>query len=133
ETSMNMMGRSMKVNSTINTTQVVSVEDVNDGNYLLSSRVTHFASTTKNSLVGNTVTIDSDNPDDLKGKKGEVVKNLLDLNIKVTLSPKGEVLKVDMDTTKIDAKLIKSVVGKYGNKGYGTGLVFLALPNDLSV
>ncbi len=132
-TSMNFMGRSMTVNSTVNTAYAIKVEGKKDGNYLLTNRITRIATTAKNSMMGRVVSIDSDNPDDLKGKQGDVIRNLLNSDIKVTLSPKGKVLNVDLDTTKMNAELLKTINGYGGKKGFGSNMVFLALPKNLSV
>src|SRR5699024_725864 len=81
--------------------------------------------------MGREITIDSENPEDLQGKKGEALKKVLNKEINVEMDKNGNIISIN--TNKVDGELLKVINGNYSKTGYGATIVFLPLPKDLAV
>ncbi len=128
-TGMEVMGQTMNMNMDQTSTYNIAVEAIPDNQYKLTNTITSMQLTVKQ--MGREFSLDSDNPKDLDTPQGAVLKDIINVEIPVTVDHNGKIVSVN--TEAIQNENLSKISGNFQTSGFGTTLAFLALPKDLKV
>ncbi len=133
-----VQGQTMETNADVTTTYNLAVNDVNGDHYVMSNKI---ASLKMNmSTMGQNITFNSDNQDDMNGQIGSGLKDFINKPQEVTMDKAGNIIadstnaadsskSADANPTAIMLKQL----GDPATQGYGAKMAFQYFPKGTSV
>lgn len=125
--STDIQGQTMDTKFNVNSTFKIEVKGKEGNNYNLTSTLSHLAMDMD--MMSQQITFDSDKKEDMDGQMGEGVKDFVNHPKDIQIDESGKVISKDStDSLSAIAKQLN-----LAQTGFGTQLVFLALPKDAKV
>ena len=130
-TSMEMMGQSMEMTADVNMLHDIEVKGKNDTSFFVNSTLTKMKSNA--SVMGQTMSFDSEKKEDLESESGKAMKGLLNVTQEMELDKNAKVLNIKKDTATQAAAggmmdMMKNMLGGMSDMGNGASDAFQVLP-----
>ena len=130
-TGMEMMGQSMEMTADVNMLHDIEVKGKNDTSFFVNSTLTKMKSNA--SVMGQTMSFDSEKKEDLESESGKAMKGLLNVTQEMELDKNAKVLNIKKDTATQAAAggmmdMMKNMLGGMSDMGNGASDAFQVLP-----
>ncbi len=131
-TGMDMMGQSMEMTADINMLHNIEVKSKNDTSFFVNSTLTKMKSNA--SVMGQTMSFDSEKKEDLESESGKAMKNLLNVTQEMELDKNAKVINIKKDTAAAlpaaggMMDMMKNMLGGMSDLSNGASDAFQVLP-----